>query len=125
MRPEEHDPVLGLEPEKSQRRLMLAVTGRLKRPRVVRGGPDFERWARAWARRWWVVLADTADLARDAIARYDEKCARVGLGTPVDAAQFGIIEAGRNAAGPISSPRPDWERGLFGQPRRRIHQHTR
>jgi hypothetical protein len=76
----------------------------MKRPAVAAGGRDLERWARAWARRWWVVLAGTADEARKAIARYDRKCARVGLSTPVRAASFGILEAGHNAAGGPDPP---------------------
>ena len=102
MRPDDFVPF----PERPARRLMLAVTGRLKRPRVVRGGFDVERWTRAWARRWWVVDAATADDARDAIARYDAKCDRVGLGVPVDAMAYGIVASGRNASGPTPPRAP-------------------
>jgi hypothetical protein len=100
------------------KRLMLAITGRLKKPRVVPGGPDNERWARAWARRWWVVAAANADQARAAIARYEEKLAKTPLAEPLDASAFGVLAAGRNAGG--SPDVPPWKqktgRALRGRP---------
>jgi len=91
-------------PAPARARFFLYLGNRMKRPVVAAGGRDLERWARAWARRWWVVLAGTADEARKAIARYDRKCACVGLATPVRAASFGIIDAGHNAAGGPDPP---------------------
>ncbi len=95
-----------LPPAPPTRRLMLAITGRLRRPRVVPGGPDFERWARAWARRWWVVEAENADLAREAIERYMDSCLRIGPAKSIHAADFGIVETGRN--GPGGPEQPPW-----------------
>jgi len=92
----------------SERLIMLALTGRLRRTRVVPGGTDHRRWARAWARRWWIVQAESADLVRDAVARYEERCARVGLSIPVDAREYGILESGRNAPG--APEHPPWVR---------------
>jgi hypothetical protein len=85
-------------------RFFLYLARGAKKPAVAAGGQDLERWARAWARRWWVVLAGTADQARESIVRYDRKCARVGPATPVRAASFGIIEAGHNAPGGPDPP---------------------
>jgi hypothetical protein len=99
MRPENGVPAA---PEPA--RFFLYLSGRMKKPAVAAGGRDLERWGRAWARRWWVVLAGTADQARAAIARYNRKCARVGLAVPVRAASFGILEAGHNAAGGPDPP---------------------
>jgi hypothetical protein len=105
------DLMLTAPPAAGTKLMMLALTGKFRKPRVVTGGPDIERWARSWARQWWVVEAKTVAEARDSIARYQEKCARTSLNTPVDAAVYGIHATGRNASSGLElPPGPERER---------------
>jgi len=77
---------------------MLACLNGQRKLRLVRGGPEMERWARAWARRWFVVSAPSADVAREQVRRYMDACdADVTHGA--DARAYGISESGRNQAG--------------------------
>lgn len=47
--------------------MLLALFGRERKPRVSRR--DLWPWTKAWANRWWVVEAASADDARELIAR--------------------------------------------------------
>lgn len=116
----------GLGAERSTRRFMLAALDGQRRLRVVKGGADVERWARAWARRWFVVDGHTADEARRAIKRYLDAAAIHPTGG-VDAADFGILASGRNAAGgprqyPVDAPR---KRSLLPRPAARPRRRAR
>lgn len=70
------------------RRMLLAIVGLQRRPRVV--PPDRWKWAKAWARRWWHVEAASADQARLLIERTE-------LGLGVEGAC--VLDCGRNARG--------------------------
>ena len=108
MRPVGTAPVLpGLDTEIPGRRLMLACLNGQRRLRTVPGGPDMERWARAWARRWFVVMAPSADAARSQVSRYLDACA-ADISRGARASDYGIVEAGHNqAGGPDAFPARD------------------
>lgn len=91
--------------EAPPRRILLASLARQKRLRAVHGGQDLERWVRAYARRWFVVEAPSADAARTAVERYLTACG-TDLNRRVDSKRYGIVEAGHNApGGPDRFPR--------------------
>ena len=94
-----------LQPE---RRHLLACLGGQRRLRSVRGGPDLERWVRANARRWFVVRAASVRAARQQLTEYLDHVSRLPAGAPTTPGAYGVIDAGRNAAGgPREFPRAD------------------
>lgn len=90
---------------RSFRRIMLACLEGQRKFRAVPERPESQRWARSWARRWFVVDATSADAARDAVRRYIDAC----VASPtlvIDGGEYGIVEAGRNGpGGPREFPR--------------------
>lgn len=100
MRPDDMAPMIGgLGADARPRTYMLACLGGQRRLRSVRGGPDMERWARANARRWFVVRAGSVREARQQLNAYLDYIANPGTGMRLSARWFGVIDAGRNAAG--------------------------
>lgn len=100
MRPDDMAPMIGgLGADARPRTYMLACLGGQRRLRSVRGGPDMERWARANARRWFVVRAGSVREARQQLNAYLDHCARMPVGAPTFPGHYGVIDAGRNAAG--------------------------
>lgn len=75
---------------------LLALMGRQRTPRVV---PDCDWiWAKAWARRWWRVEADSPEHARELIAAHEVLLA-ANPNVAVDGRSRGILECGRNGRG--------------------------
>jgi hypothetical protein len=66
-----------------------------------------ERWARSWARRWFIVEAPSAAAARTQVRRYLDACVACATRGPV-ASEYGIVESGKNpAGGPDAFPSRD------------------
>lgn len=63
-------------------RLMLAIYLDQRKPRRV--ARDDEEYARTWARRWWVVEVDDAEV---------ERSRTLGFGGPADLARMAIRDA--------------------------------
>jgi len=88
----------GLGADRPARRMMLVCLSGQRRLRTVTGGADMERWARANARRGFVVEAPSADAARSQVEAYIAACARNVTNGP-RASEFGILEAWSNPPG--------------------------
>ena len=100
MRPADMAPMIpGLGADARPRLFMLACVDGQRRLRSVRGGPDMERWARAHARRWYVVRADSVRAARQQLGAYLDHVARLPLGASSTPGRWGVVDAGHNAAG--------------------------
>lgn len=78
-------------------RMLLAVCGRERRPRCFPASRW--KWAKAWARRWWLVEAGCAKEARMLIAR---ACGQQ-IHSKVDPPGR-IVDCGRNARGGPEKP---------------------
>lgn len=67
-----------------------------------------ERWARANARRGFVVRASSVREARQRLNEYLDHVARLPVGSPTFPGRYGVLDAWRNAAGgPRDFPRED------------------
>ncbi len=71
--------------------MLLATFGRERRPRCVRRA-EWD-WAKAWAKRWWLVEAESADQARELIGRANGD----GWSGPAPAGR--IVDCGRHGPG--------------------------
>lgn len=92
------------------KQLLLAVLGRETRPRLV---PDADvKWTQAWARRWWLVEAESADAARELIAwadagSNDVERERVTGRCRLELPHGRVLDCGRHAGGapdPVGRP---------------------